>query len=278
MAAAMAVAVGSLAGSAQAQVRPCRPAVTFVPFTIVKPGAYCLVHGLASSASTGTAITIAADDVVLDLRGYTLDGSGAGPGTQAIGIGAIGRSNVTVMNGTVKGFHAGIQLAWTPGTRGNVVQGIRADGNKATGISVGGVGAVIRDNLVVETGGSTIVPTPRATGIAVFHGEGGVVTNNDVIDTTTSDAMSFDYGIWAANSNDVVIEGNRVRNPNPSPAYTFAIILPFSENGQVVENRISSAEAGVVYSSGATGKYRGNLTDGVATPFSGTGTDAGGNN
>ena len=54
--------------------------------------------------------------------------------------------------------------------------------------------------------------------------------------------------------------------------------MPFSQNAQVVDNRISDVQTGVEYSSGATGKYRDNLTDGVATPFLGSGTDAGGNN
>jgi hypothetical protein len=281
--AAMTMGVVALAASADAQLRavPCRPAVTYVPFTIATPGVYCLVHNLALSASSGTAITITTDNVVLDLRGYTLDGSAAGAGTEAIGIASTGPSNVTVMNGTVRGFHTAIRLTATPGnTRGNIVQGIRAEGNTVAGISAGGIGAVIRDNLVVDTGGSTIVmpSIPRATGISAFLAPGGVIRNNDVVDTATNAMGSFDYGISAANSDGIVIEGNRVRNPNPSPAYSFGIIVPFSQNVQVVDNRIAGAETGVEYSSGATGKYRDNLTDGVAFPFSGTGTDAGGNN
>jgi len=46
----------------------------------------------------------------------------------------------------------------------------------------------------------------------------------------------------------------------------------------VVANRISDVQIGAEFFSGATGKYRDNLTDGVATPFTGTGADAGGNN
>lgn len=277
MAAATAVAVGALAGSAEAQGRPCQPAVTRVPFTIASPGVYCLVHDLASAATTGAAVTIVADNVFLDLRGYTLDGSGAGTGTQAIGISSFGRSGVTVTNGTIKGFHTGIEIASAPGTRGNVVRGVRADRNTSVGISVGGTGAVIRDNLVVETGGSTLLPNPRAYGISAYGAPGALVANNDVVDTKNDDAASYEYGIWVGNSDDVVVEGNRVRNPVPSAAYAFGILLSFSKNGQVVDNRISGASEGLVYVSGSSGKFRGNLTDNVGLAFTG-GTDAGGNN
>jgi nitrous oxidase accessory protein NosD len=177
----------------------------------------------------------------------------------------------------VRGFNTGIQLASAPGARGNVVEGIRAEGNTVVGISVGGIGAVVRGNLVVDTGGSSLLPDPRAYGISAFVAPGAVIEDNDVVDTATTDAASFDYGIWVANSSDVLIEGNRVRNPNPTPAYTFGILVTFGPNTQVVDNRISSAATGITYVSGSTGKYRDNLTDNCATPFSG-GTDAGGNN
>ena len=36
-----------------------------------------------------------------------------------------------------------------------------------------------------------------------------------------------------------------------------------------VNNRITSADRGIAYDSGATGKYRDNLTFGVTTPFTG---------
>ena len=45
----------------------------------------------------------------------------------------------------------------------------------------------------------------------------------------------------------------------------------------VVNNRITGASTGINFEPTATGKYRDNLTSGVATPFSG-GTDAGNNN
>src|SRR5215475_1141125 len=91
----LAVTVGSLfaASAGQAQPAECRR-ITAVPATISRPGSYCLVRDLATTLSSGAAITIAADDVLLDLQGFALDGSAAGAGSEAHGIRADGQRDV----------------------------------------------------------------------------------------------------------------------------------------------------------------------------------------
>ena len=62
------------------------------------------------SAGITAAITVAASGVVIDLEGFNLSGS-AGPATEAIGILGRSRINVTVENGKVESFLAGVYLA-----------------------------------------------------------------------------------------------------------------------------------------------------------------------
>lgn len=264
-----------LTSTAGAETIDCRR-VSRVPETLSRPGLYCLDRSLSTSATTGVAITVNADDVVLDLNGWTLDGSAAGLGTEAVGIRSLDRSNITVKNGTVRGFRAGVQLIGLPPSGGHVVEGIRADRMTGEGISVSGRGMRIRGNQVLHTGGSTAPPTTRAFGIVVNAPE-GVVADNLVVGVTATPG-SFAYGIHATRSDGLVIEGNQVLNETLSPGTTFGIIIPFSQDVLVVNNRITRTTEAVTYSSGATGKYRDNLTSGVAIPFSGTGTDAGNNN
>ena len=247
-----------------------------VPSTISRPGVYCLARDFATAAPSGTAITINANDVVLDLNGHTLDGSAAGLGTATVGIAATGHSNITIKNGTVRGFLAGIRLAEGGDSFGHLIEGIRADRNTSEGISVGGEGSRVRGNYVSQTGGSTAPLAGRAYGILVST-PGGVVADNQVVGTTAI-ATSYAYGIHATRCDGLVIEGNRVVNEAPPPAYSFGILVPFSEDVLVVNNRLSHLDEGVTYSSGGTGKYRDNLTTGVVLPFAGTGTDAGNNN
>jgi hypothetical protein len=97
--------------SAQAETVNCT-AIGAIPFTITAPGVYCLKSNKNTNITNGIAITINASNIVLDLNGFTLNGSAAGPGTEAIGIGLshnnVLRQNITVKNGTVQGFSIGI--------------------------------------------------------------------------------------------------------------------------------------------------------------------------
>ena len=176
----------------------------------------------------------------------------------------------------MRGFLTGIRLAEGDASFGHVIEGVRADRNTSEGISVGGPGSKIRANHVLQTGGSTLSFAARAYGILV-NIPGGVVADNEVVGTTAV-AGSFAYGIHATRCDGLVIEGTRIVNEAPPPAYSFGILVPFSEDVLVVNNRLSHLDVGVSYSSGGTGKYRDNLTSGVVLPFAGTGTDAGNNN
>ena len=66
-------------------------------FTISSPGKYCLVENVTHT-SANTAITIAADNVTLDLGGHTIDGENTA--TNGILINNT-RENITIQNGTV---------------------------------------------------------------------------------------------------------------------------------------------------------------------------------
>ena len=112
---------------AHAEATSCTE-IAAVPFTIKEPGAYCLKksltfaggHRTIAVGSTdvpidfgGTAILVGANDVVIDFRGHALDGTPAGPLSDAVGVRAHGRRNVTLRNGTIRGFHEGISLGGT---------------------------------------------------------------------------------------------------------------------------------------------------------------------
>jgi len=65
-----------------------------IPFTIDSPGVYCLAESV--NFFTGTAITIAADNVLLDLQDKKIDGSAGGDIGIAINSGL---QNITIQNG-----------------------------------------------------------------------------------------------------------------------------------------------------------------------------------
>lgn len=65
----------------------------------------------------GTALTMGADNIVLDLAGHTVTGDGVTSGNTEQGILVAGRHGVTVKNGTVTGFDTGVVLDGGAGSR-----------------------------------------------------------------------------------------------------------------------------------------------------------------
>jgi hypothetical protein len=225
-------------------------AITVLPAVITAPGVYCFTGNLATAiAANQGAIEIQTNDVVLDLNGFKLEGL-AGPFTFAFGIHAADRQNITIKNGTIRGFRQAIVLdEFASGaSKGHLVEDIRAERNYEVGMQVKGSGNVVRNNQVVATGGTTVFgPDVDAVGLRI-QGNGSRVLNNDVTDT--------------------VAQGTGTAR---------GILFVGSAGGLAVNNRISVADEGISYGFGATGKYRDNLTSDVTAPFVGSGTDAGNN-
>lgn len=187
----------------------CSHFITAVPVTIRVPGHYCFATDVRTRISTGHAITIEADDVLLDLNGFTLDGTAGGTGTLANGVFTIDRRDITVRNGTVRGFFNGLQLG-AGGARGAAitVERMRADRN-VVGILVNGLGGghVVRDNVVTNSGSSTDPDARNGGGIAVRGG--GDIINNVVIHTFGDDpvAIGLSGGLQTIVNNRVADSG-----------------------------------------------------------------------
>jgi hypothetical protein len=236
-------------------------AITRLPAVIDEPGIYCFTGHLETSTTSGIVIEIRTDNVVLDLNGFRLSGLPAGLGTQAKGISALARQNITARNGTISGFLTGISLAgWgdvSPGgivvdvSRGYLVEHIRAVQNTHVGIDVGGLGAMVRNNQVVATGGSTFFGSDlNALGIRVT-GRGSRVLDNDVT-RTVKRGSGGSVGIFP-NAGDALVANNRITEADIGIGFF-----------------VSSAVQ-------STGKYRDSLTFDVTMPYV-NGTDAGNNN
>src|SRR3954467_15509720 len=98
-------AVMTLAGTAGAdETTFCNQFITTLPYTISVQGHYCFDRNLTTAITTGHAITINSDFVVVDLNNFKLGGGSAGLGTNADGIFASNHRNITIRNGNIRGF------------------------------------------------------------------------------------------------------------------------------------------------------------------------------
>ncbi|GAB4171771.1 MAG: hypothetical protein Kow0020_06620 [Wenzhouxiangellaceae bacterium] len=131
------------------------------PVTIANPGSYRLTSNLNTTSANTTLIEVTADNVSIDLNGFSLTGPASCSGSSVvctntgtgIGINASSRENVRVYNGTVRGMgQDGIVVggsAWLEAL--NIVE------NGRDGVIAASPGSVLRRLSVRENGRDGVV-------------------------------------------------------------------------------------------------------------------------
>jgi len=150
------------------------------PITITASGSYQLTSNIVSGSTTINAIEINADNVTLDLNGFSIIGPRTctgnndtlvctNSGMTAHGVSASNRSNIVVKNGIIQGFDSGVSLRGFS-QRGNTVHRINSSQNE---FGIGIVHGVISDSIAnrnLDTGfsnglfGSVLIKDSFATG------------------------------------------------------------------------------------------------------------------
>lgn len=254
------------ASSAMAKTNDCTPIIA-VPYVIVSSGTYCLTRDITAEMATSAAVTITANDVVLDMNGYALDNSTAGSATDAAGIAMSGAQRITVRNGTLRGFAYGIN----GGAAGGVIENMLIVGSTKWGMYVVTDNLLVRNNRILKTGGS---PTfGMSIGIWVA-GPNARVLNNEVTDVKHVQAVGVAWGI-AVGGNNAVIAGNRVSKVGTgcTGCQSHGIYAAGVTNATIKDNTVSDTQYGI-YMANGTARYMGNTVQGVTTPYTG-GTPAG---
>ena len=156
-------------------------------YTISSPGRYAVVENLTAPAGA-TTINITADDVYLDLNGFTIDGSGGG--ANVINA-AAGTSNLYIGNGVIKNAPS-IAVNIRANTTNVILENIQALSSSA------GVGFQIQDT-------NTCVLTNCATANNALAGISLNTAENVIIKNFSSDSDTA-VGISLVDSNNVEIE------------------------------------------------------------------------
>lgn len=143
--------------------------ISALPYTISSPGSY-YVTGNLTGTSGQNGITIAANDVTLDLRGFTLQGvPGSGSGVK-LQTPTFWRA-ITVRNGTARGWgDTGVHAQFV---NGGVFDALNAEENALWGIIVGD-GAVLSHCSATNNGTGISASKATIVGCAannnVYHG------------------------------------------------------------------------------------------------------------
>jgi hypothetical protein len=185
-------------------------------FIISQPGAYYLTANITGVAGK-SGIKVAANDVSIDLNGFTMTGVGGAPSIRAIDALSATAVRTSVFNGQIKGWGAGINLY-----RNCVVHHLIVSSNSADGIGFDS-GTVVSDCVAENNGArgfaggdNVLVIHCTGTGNAgngllifnnsraehcVFNGNGSAgiasVTGSSITDCTANNNAS---GITVANN------------------------------------------------------------------------------
>jgi parallel beta-helix repeat protein len=202
------------------------------PFTIgsFASRSYRLTGDLTVLASQD-AIDVSAANVTIDLNGFSI----TGPGTSGtvVGINASGNVGVTVENGTVTGFHVGVEVGSNGGANG-IVRNVHADANVA--------GILVGSNSVVE-GCTANNSTPTlGTGIGCI-GQRCAISGN----TTNGNGDGID-----CNFGGCVISGNTASKNTSDGIFCGGTGCLVSDN-TLIENSIG------IDVSDTTSGYKGNV-------------------
>jgi len=242
-----------------------------LPYIISEPGSYCLTRNLTHTDRYTNAIVIDANNVTIDLGGYSLIGPTSSFNETCSGIFMDRRTNVEIRNGTITNFPCiGIHEA----DSGEVIQAnghrvidVRVTSIGAEGIVLWGINHTVRgctvtqtqidieegfgaitcghisfvsDNLISGNGiigvRTTIGSLIRDNAIAdcsygIIPGEGSSVIDNTVF-------FTFD-GIWIRDADGCLVKGNTIRE-----CEGYGINVEGYDN--VIEgNLVSSCDVGI---------------------------------
>jgi hypothetical protein len=248
----------------------CLP-ILAVPITISNPGSYCLARSVTTPIRSGAAIELAADGISLDLQGFTLAGTG-GVRTQAAGIHADQHKNISITNGTVRGFLAGVLLTQPPPylvPQGLSVDHVKAIANFEAGLWLEGEGSTVTHSTVTTTGRSTAFG-PMVDGVGILL-KGPAAAGSGVSDSVVSGTVGLGggtgFGVLVSGGSGTTIARNVISGV---ASHTTGLHFDASPGAVVNSNQFKTLTYGIVFANGSTGPtLSGNTFTGVATPVVG---------
>ncbi len=218
--------------------------ISSLPLTITASGSYVVTKNL--SLASGVGITVTADNVSIDLNGFTLDGIDPSIGNHP-GIDAVSVINLRVVNGVMRRW----SLAIYHGGRGGLFHGLQIDSN-VEGVALGPGGgldaSIVHSNTdwgVSAENGTTVTNSTfygNATAIyARFGGSGSLIESNHI------EIPAGGIGVVAGDF--TTIRRNYFGNPALTGYTTIDLDPTYSSYVVAIENRM---KAGLISGSNGT--------------------------
>ena len=186
-----------------------RTPISSLPYTISSRGSYYLTKNL--NVTTGDAITINANQVTLDLNGFTISSTAPSAAGTAILL-FLGVSDITILNGHIRGGVTYSFFSYTgPGFANGIYCSTTASNSRVSGISVSGCltngiylggNSIVVDSCTVQTIGGDGILAPSVLRSAAYEcGSHAIYANNatDCHGTATGSGTGV-YASFVANN------------------------------------------------------------------------------
>jgi parallel beta-helix repeat protein len=194
------------------EIEPGTP-ISSVPYVISESGSYYLAGNAQTTSNMFSGITIWADDVTLDLKGFSLIGDGTA-GRHGIVIDG-NYKNITIRNGTIKNWGGnGIEAESATRCR---AENLRVRGNGGSGIHLPGDYQVVSNCTASDNGEDASV-----TVSGICAGMGSRVTGNAAIGNG-HDADEDVYGILVGEGSTVSGNTAHMNGDSANADYVYGI-------------------------------------------------------
>lgn len=218
----------------------CTGFITTLPAVVDTQGVWCLRGDVNTAMTSGSAISIQANNATIECNGFKVGGMAAGPSSNAYGISASGRQNITIRNCAIRGFREGIHLQGLGGS-GHLIEDNRLDNNLVKGILVEGDGNLVRRNRVYDTGGYL----DGAAGTTYGIDAQGDVVDNLVSGVFTDAANGYVRAIWIE-SEGAEARNNQVRGLLPTGTGNAAALQSNRRGIRISGNHVYGPAEGTV--------------------------------
>jgi hypothetical protein len=193
------------------QIEPRVPLET-LPFTISQPGSYYFTKNLDFGSQGGSAITIMASNVTLDLGGFALTNCGATAISVDSGIPDTPVRNVTIRNGTIANI--GVDGIVATSALSLQVEDMRVHSFGGKGIQ-GGDNASLQRNIIFYGGGAIVTGKSSVVKDCVMYGHqpgsSGTVTtclagSGSLVENCTVRGSSVAFDLDGCQARDLTVE------------------------------------------------------------------------
>lgn len=229
------------------------------PITISNSGSYRFVENITNTDEDNHALEIAADDVTLDLNGFTLTGPGYDQGTKN-GIRVVNQANVVIKNGNIRQFAGdGISISYdteeNDGSENVHISNVNFYNNGDWGIETAAYcsGLIEKCSFYyngrrqADIGGGIYVRNAflvlanncyTNTGFGIRANDNCLVENNLVVATQKHSDDSYGIGIDIAGTDNRIVGNHSVSNGS------YAIDLDGATDTLCIYNSIDNAVNG----------------------------------